>query len=97
MNNNYSGRTAKMEKYKIAKRILRAGQIVIGLAVFVSVSGLISYFTANGHAVIGPDPASPALQKAAIKAQTVSCSLCLVVTGLGLCVTGFFLSRKEQH
>lgn len=39
--------------------------------IFVIVSGLVSYLTANGHAAIGPDPSSVGAEKIAIAINTL--------------------------
>ena len=41
------------------------------VTVFVIVSGLLSYLTANGHKVIGPDPDSVEAQQIAIVVNTL--------------------------
>ncbi len=39
--------------------------------IFVIISGLVSYWTANGHAAIGPDPESVEAQQIAIAVNTL--------------------------
>lgn len=85
-----------MGKNKFEQKLLRPAQIIFGLALFVAVSGCISYFTANGHAVIGPDFASLTAQKAIIKEQTISYSLSLAGLSLVLFTARYFLLHKRD-
>lgn len=46
-------------------------KVLLAAAVFVAVMGTVSYLTATGKAVIGPDPESVDAQRAAIAMNTL--------------------------
>lgn len=51
--------------------LLIISRYCVWATVFVIISGLVSYLTANGQAAIGPDPASVDAQKIAIAVNTL--------------------------
>src|SRR5690242_17702915 len=45
--------------------------ILIGIGIFIMLTGVLSWTTASGHAVIGPDPVSVAAQREGIAYRTL--------------------------
>lgn len=64
------------QTYKKAERIFR------GAAFFVVLCGVISYLTANGHAVMGPDPVNIEAQRTGIAINTAWWVMGLIVVSL---------------
>ena len=84
-----------MRKDLFARKLLRP-EITLLFALFVVISGCISYFTADGHAVIGQNFKNLDSERAIIKAQTVFYSLSLAGLSSLLFAVRYILSRKRN-